>query len=305
MEGRILNDAFIYHTNHSQSFRSSIPQTADPADPSYLIEVDSAEAAKLAKHIKRYKLRSKFDVRLLDEGEWEAWSLWTPPTDRWTPHAIPPDPSAAPTQKYIGCEDTRAPRLGKRIVVQGGSAPEALGKLEETSLDAYTVRRMLYGVPEGQAELLPEVALPLESNIDLMGGIDFQKGCYVGQELTIRTHHTGVVRKRILPVNIYPVGDSVPLALAYDPATKIRDLPPPGTIIVRVGKKGRNIGKWLGGVGNIGLALCRLEVMVEHKDNDKSTPNDVSEEFALEWSDGEVRIKAFVPSWHPQASTLR
>ena len=49
--------------------------------------------------------------------------------------------------------------------------------------------------PEGQIEIPKETALPLESNIDIMGGIDFRKGCYVGQELTIRTHHTGVVRE--------------------------------------------------------------------------------------------------------------
>ena len=81
----------------------------------------------------------------------------------------------------------------------------------------YTVHRVLHGVPEGSLELVN--SLPLNSNIDLMGGgkvsfspdaasdtrlVDFRKGCYVGQELTVRTYHTGVVRRRIFPVQLHP-----------------------------------------------------------------------------------------------------
>jgi folate-binding protein YgfZ len=39
--------------------------------------------------------------------------------------------------------------------------------------------------------------------LELQHGVDFRKGCYVGQELTARTHHTGVVRKRVVPVLLY------------------------------------------------------------------------------------------------------
>lgn len=94
--------------------------------------------------------------------------------------------------------------------------------------DDYTIHRFLHGVPEGSVELQPLNALPLNSNMDLMGGsenttliifpsiprltflfpVDFRKGCYVGQELTVRTYHTGVIRKRIYPVQLYPEGQT-------------------------------------------------------------------------------------------------
>jgi len=153
-------------------------------------------------------------------------------------------------------------------------------------------------VPEGQSEIAHGTALPLECNMDYMGGIDFRKGCYVGQELTIRTRHTGVVRKRVLPVRLYTVGEEVGEAgLVYDERWK-GGLPGSGANIVRVGAEGkaagRSAGRWAAGVGNVGLALCRLEVMVGEG---------VAGEFKVVGEDGdeeggEVRVKAFVPSWH-------
>ena len=161
------------------------------------------------------------------------------------------------------------------------------------------------GVAEGQGEILKETALPQESNVDYMGGIDFRKGCYVGQELTIRTHHTGVVRKRILPVQLYPAeGDSGPPdKLTYDQDTKVV-LPPKGSNISRMDKKGRSAGKWLGGVGNVGLALCRLEMMTDTVLTGEGSQWSPEHEFKVAWEQeegqdgGEVRVKVFIPPWH-------
>lgn len=138
------------------------------------------------------------------------------------------------------------------------------------------MRRILHGVPEGQAEITPGAALPAETCIDYMRGIDFRKGCYVGQELTIRTHHRGVVRKRIVPVQLYPLGTPPPGRLHYGHAL----LAPAAPAELRA--RGRAAGRWLGGVGDVGLALCRLESVAG--DADVSV-------------DG-VGVRAFVPEWH-------
>ncbi|KAJ4292228.1 ccr4 associated factor [Collariella sp. IMI 366227] len=163
-------------------------------------------------------------------------------------------------------------------------------------------------------EILREQALVHESNIDLMGGVDFRKGCYVGQELTIRTEHRGVVRKRILPCVLYPEEEAEPKALEYHPEIGgdgggggvSADMVPAEASIGRVGKKGRSAGKWLRGVGNVGLALCRLEMMTDVvlPGEAASAAYTAGDEFVVglggkgEEDDArKVKIKAFVPEW--------
>lgn len=177
----------------------------------------------------------------------------------------------------------------------------------------YQTRRYIHGIPEGQTEIPRETALPMECNIDLSSGIDFRKGCYVGQELTIRTKHTGVVRKRILPVQLYGPGENVSGddgPARFEPDWKgsvplnadIKQLDDEGSI-----KKGRSAGKFITGVGNIGLALCRLEMMTPMRVSAEGGSYKPGLEFGLQGSGGEgegegegdkaVRIKAFVPEW--------
>lgn len=259
-------------------------------EPGFLIELDANEVEALAKHLKRYKLRAKVGIRVIDEGELGVWATWG-------------KESTFDVSPKTGGLDQRAPDMGRRVILSGDLKLNGLDRQVEG--DSYDIRRMMMGVAEGQGEILKESALPQESNIDYMGGIDFRKGCYVGQELTIRTHHTGVVRKRILPVQIYS-GDGVsrpPDSLIYDEYTKIV-LPPKSANISRVDKKGRSAGKWLGGVGNIGLALCRLEIMTDTVLTGEGSQWSPDHEFKVAWEPeegregGEVRVKAFVPSWH-------
>uniref|UniRef100_A0A7S1TG96 CAF17 C-terminal domain-containing protein n=1 Tax=Compsopogon caeruleus TaxID=31354 RepID=A0A7S1TG96_9RHOD len=67
----------------------------------------------------------------------------------------------------------------------------------------YHLRRLALGLPEGHGEAACDFLhqpIPLECNLELLEGVSFSKGCYLGQELTAKTHHTGVVRKRLVPV---------------------------------------------------------------------------------------------------------
>lgn len=275
----------------------------------FLIEVDANEAERLEKHIKRYKLRAKFDVRLLSPSEVSVWHLW----DDFAPGSLESDLARA-TSSSILLRDSRAPGMGLRFLQAGDKLPST--DLDQSSEDAYRIRRYLRGVPEGQDEIVREHALPLESNMDIMNGVDFHKGCYVGQELTIRTKHRGVVRKRILPCVIYDKKRAAPSYLQYQtseeeqdygPENHTADMIPRDTSIGRFGKRGRSAGKWLKGIGNIGLALCRLEIMTDIAlpGETASAAFNPEDEFLLDWvGDGEaggngssVKVKAFVPDW--------
>ena len=312
-QGRILHDVFIYR---------DVRDPSHPPGHSWLVEVDAAEADRLQKHIKRYKLRAKFDVRLLDEGEGRVWHAW----DDANPSSLPTPPSSTSSSSIITTPDTRAPNLGHRLLTFSPTTtnpPSSLAPLPILSEVSYRLRRYAHGIAEGQAELLYNTALPHESNLDAAGAIDFRKGCYVGQELTIRTEHRGVVRKRILPCVLYPDAEGVtaPEGVGYqstiggvgsegegegEGGVVTAEMVPAEASIGRVGRKGRSAGKWLGGVGNLGLALCRLEIMT-----DVVLPGETGgtgfvegDEFVVglggEEGGGEgkkVRIKAFVPDW--------
>ena len=133
--------------------------------------------------------------------------------------------------------------------------------------------------------------------MDLLNGIDFRKGCYVGQELTIRTRHTGVVRKRILPVQIETSTFSSLEENTEKPVYSEEDDETGGDIAEEFphgadirDERAKRVGKWLGGVGNLGLALCRLEPMVLGKGRE-------GRGFWIGEGDAARRCRAFVPGW--------
>ncbi|ROW14365.1 hypothetical protein VPNG_03872 [Cytospora leucostoma] len=320
--GRVLHDVFVYPNHHHHGGSSSSSSSAPAAGESFLVEVDAGDAERLQRHIKRYRLRAKFDVRLLDAGEVTVWHGWGGEGDGaldslTTTTTTTTKSSAADPHRIAHLRDPRAPGSGYRMLSAGDREPLAAGGLGRVAdEDVYRLRRYLLGVPEGPSELLREQALPLEANLDVMGAIDFRKGCYVGQELTIRTKHRGVVRKRILPVVLYDNNNNsesasaggIPQGLEYRPGSLSTGAGaiPAETSIGRLGRKGRSAGKWLRGVGNVGLALCRLEIMTDvvlpgETAASSYTPAD---EFVMEQQPGEdgdggfsVKIKAFVPEW--------
>ena len=283
----MLHDVFIYPTQHAKQWLNAISETE--REGGYLIEVDAKNVEALYKHLKRYKLRAKIGIRVIDEGEWTPWTSW----------------GESQFTADIMSSDDRVPggKMGSRAILHHTAKPEV--DADELSFPEYNLRRMMMGVPEGHDEIVTESALPQESNIDYMNGIDFRKGCYVGQELTIRTHHTGVVRKRILPVQLYDEQEPEPETLKLDGNTKVT-LPAHGSNVGRVDKKGRSAGKWLTGIGNVGLALCRLEVMTNTALTSEGSQWSPGNEFkvfkdtdAPNWQK-EPKIKAFVPEWHKE-----
>ena len=297
-QGRVLHDVYLF-----PPMKGPVQAEGLLHPPNcWFIDVDAGSHDALLGHLKKHKLRSK--VRIESMPNIRPHDHW--PSSNW---------SRRPDGRFIADEDGENATTflqGDRVIFDENDAdnrevfdyynnnPGIVRAWQE----ALRSRRVSLGIAEGQAEIVSGSALPQESNIDLLGGIDFRKGCYLGQELTIRTHHTGVVRKRILPMQIYDDHSPVPTIQKVELSSKLLT-PPPGANISKVSsRKGRSAGKWLGGIGNIGLGLCRLEMMTDIKLTDEGTQYDRHQEFLVSWEDPDdptatkvIRVKAFVPLW--------
>ena len=151
-----------------------------PADngAAFALDCSTAQAADLAKRLSFYKLRAK--VAISDESaDHCVLAFWGG------------EPQNAGGIAYV---DPRAAELGWREIL-----PRAKGlAIGEASLSDYEALRISLGVPKGGVDFVYADAFPHEANLDLLQGVDFEKGCYVGQEVVSRMHHRGEQRKRIV-----------------------------------------------------------------------------------------------------------
>ncbi len=140
----------------------------------------------------------------------------------------------------IAFPDPRLPELGGRVILPRDTLRPTLTGLglAEVEFAEYDRLRLGLGIPDGSRDLVVDKSILLESGFDELHGVDWQKGCYIGQELTARTKYRGLIKKRLFPVQI-------------DGAA-----PEPGTILTLDGKEA---GEMRSSLGNIGLALVRLE----------------------------------------------
>jgi folate-binding protein YgfZ len=152
-------------------------------EPSYLIDCAAAQAADLAKRLGFYKLRAK--VTIVDQSAGRAvaafWGEMPPRIDDGLLFA-----------------DPRDPRLGWRAILPRPVAA-AVG-LEH--VDEYEGLRIAVGAPKGGLDFAYADAFPHDANLDLLHGVDFDKGCYVGQEVVSRMKHRGTARKRVARVKL-------------------------------------------------------------------------------------------------------
>lgn len=149
----------------------------------YLLDVARSQAAALAKRLTLYKLRAKVEIRDV--------------SDDFVVHAAWGDlPAAGATSADY--RDPRHPDLGWRGFGAVGTVQRGLGNTDAEA--HYHAHRIALGVPEGGKDYDFADAFPHEVNFDLLGGVSFDKGCYVGQEIVARMEHRGTVRKRIVRV---------------------------------------------------------------------------------------------------------
>jgi len=148
----------------------------------FLIDCDESRAADLFTRLRRYRLRRPIDLAI--EEEMRVWVGWDAD--------MPADAAA----------DPRHPDLGWRWIGAEGEHPPGFGEGDAGPITLWHARRIAAGVPQGPVDLVPERALMLEAGLDRLGAVDFSKGCYVGQEVTARTHYRGLVKRRIVPLRI-------------------------------------------------------------------------------------------------------
>lgn len=175
--GRHLHDLFLYR---------------QPEDNVVLLaDVDKQGLSDFVKLLNRYKLRAKVDIADVS-SEYTPWARFGPglmPEGEWK-------------------SDPRLAALGQRTVLPAQSKPTSPSGEPETEGIEFKAWRIEHGVAEGDIEMPSGHAIPLEYNLDGLNAISFTKGCYVGQELIARSHFRGVVRKRLMPVQLGGDGEA-------------------------------------------------------------------------------------------------
>jgi folate-binding protein YgfZ len=211
-QGRFLNDMFV----------------ADGDGEMLLLETERERAPALARKLGLYKLRSKVTVEDRSAAM-EVAVVFGPGADK-----------LAPFEGVTAFVDPRLAELGLRVLAPAGKAAALLTAHGSTQapLEAYEALRLGLGVPDGSRDLVVEKALLLENGFDELNGVDWQKGCYMGQELTARTKYRALIRKRLFPVDVQG------------------ELPAFGTVIE---KNGEEVGELRSGSGRRALALLQTE----------------------------------------------
>lgn len=141
-----------------------------------LIDGEAEHRSALLQRLKMYRLRAKVEIAEDEAPVWALWGVDSAP-EGWA-------------------RDPRAPALGFRGY--GVAAPDGVATEDEA---AYEAHRLALGVP-GPADWGHDRSYPIEANFDLLGGIDFRKGCFVGQETTSRMKRRGTIKNRMAPIAV-------------------------------------------------------------------------------------------------------
>ncbi len=206
----------------------------------FLLDCEAARLPDLLRRLSIYKLRSQ--VTLADASDrFAVAALFGAGTLEALKLAAEPG-GAAPFAGGLVFVDPRLAELGARAILPAEGAAAALeaAGFGPASLADYDRLRISQGAPDGSRDLEVEKSILLENGFDELHGVDWDKGCFMGQELTARTHYRALIKKRLMPVEI------------DGPA------PAPGTPVL-AGEK--EAGVMRSAVEGLGLALLRLECL--------------------------------------------
>lgn len=250
-QGRYLHDFFVIEM-----------------DGVLFLDVAKKKLEDLQARLLKYRLRSKVEIDDVSRIFRVIALLGDGPHDSQSLHGF--EGRGGPFANGFCYVDPRYAGIGVRALLPADALPmlEAAGFTTSDRM-AYETLRLLFGVPEGLFDLQPEKSLPMESNFDLLNAIDWNKGCYIGQELTARMHYRALLKKRLLPVGIEG------------------DVPDFGTPIFY---EGEEIGEMRTGMGEQGIALLKLEAVLAAVKADQPLRA------------GETRLTPQHPPWLPDGS---
>lgn len=200
----------------------------------WFIEIDQDRAQTFIKRLTIFKLRSDVTLDLIEDKV--ILAVWG--GDLTASFELEDQAGLTKiTPSWTVMIDPRLPELGARLIVNKAdlSKTEMSLGLTVTDLASYQQHRYKLGVPEGANEIEVDRAIPLEWGMDDLNAIDWDKGCYMGQELTARTRYRGLVRKRIVPCYGKTIDLSQPLI-----------------------SNGKEVGQWITHIGTVGLAMIRV-----------------------------------------------
>ena len=143
-----------------------------------LLDMPVADIPATLQKLRRYKLRSAVEIKDTS-SRLKVFATW---------EGLPP-------QVPLTAADPRLPQAGYRCLSEDEVSCNA------TAQD-YAAHRIALGLPDGAPDLEADKTLLLEAGFDELGGVDWEKGCYMGQELTARTKYRGLIKRRLLPVKL-------------------------------------------------------------------------------------------------------
>ncbi|MGB7579468.1 MAG: folate-binding protein [Pseudolabrys sp.] len=224
---------------------------APPEDGSgFFLDCPRALALTLVEKLNFYKLRAKVICEDLSEalGVMAVWD------------------GTADSEYGLSYPDPRLPALGSRVMLPPHLAAEAAADLSATlvNADTYEVHRIALAIPRGGMDFMYGDTFPHEADMDQLGGVDFDKGCYVGQEVVSRVEHRASARSRVVPI-------------VYEEFAPSSGLP--------VTSGGKQVGTLGSTAKGHGLALLRLDRVGD------------ALAAAMPLESGGITIRAVKPAW--------